>query len=230
MDYCKVELPSNGKFYNKDIEICAMTGRDEEIMAGADPSNLDRVMKKLLENTTKGIEDIGKLTTGDRMFLLMWLSANSVSATYPTALRCDGCLAKFECEVELDSIEINAISDSYDNEVRLSDGNVAKLHMFTVNDEIVIADYEEKNEDAWLFRWACTVDKIVGKDDLKDAIGIASYLGTLPRADLGKIRKFQNDNVHGPDLSTGKYTCPHCSHKGEVTVPFRVELLFPYDG
>lgn len=219
-----LELPSKYLVYEGlkpgDISIREITGADEEMMAEINPSNLEKKLCMLLANVLKGI-DPKKLTLGDRMYILLYLTILSHGNMFPVELYCEHCFQKTFQEIDLNSFEIKFLDGGQSpNTTTLSDGTVIEQRLFTVADELKTLDHEAQGKNAWLYKYALT---IVNSE--KSVAELVEWLRGLASKDLKLIKDFYVRTAHGP-IMTAKYTCSHCGGDGVAAVPFRIEMLF----
>jgi hypothetical protein len=227
-NYIPIKLPSKGKAYPADVNLSAISirvtkGKDEKIIAEITNDNFEKKFLMLMQSVMKGI-DPSILTFGDRKFVMIWLAINSISAKHPVTFACHTCLQDIEVEADLSKFEIKELPDDFvvPKEIRLSDRSV-NVRLLTVGDEIKVSEYEHQGRNPWLYRYALS---IVPKDK-QTVWDIVNELEEMSSADIAKIRAFHEVYDHGPVMESG-YECPKCGGVGRVSVPFRLEMLFPY--
>ena len=83
--FVPVSLPSKCLTYEgvdpDSIKIRAFKGREEELLAELNLSNLPKKLLTIIENVVQGIE-VKKLTSGDARFIMMWEAINSYSSEF----------------------------------------------------------------------------------------------------------------------------------------------------
>jgi hypothetical protein len=225
--YLEIDLPSKGLVYagidTTKIGIRTFKGKDEKLMADLNFDNFERRILTILRSVLKGI-DPAVLTTGDRLYILIWEAINSYSKDYKTEGDCLNCFQKVTIPVDLSQLEVINLPEDFKEPypLILSTGEIVNLKLFRVDDEVKIADYEKSSgQSSWLFRFATT---IVNDKGIWDKI---NWLENLPAKDVAAIRAFQEKFTHGPKLETN-YTCPKCGGTGVMPVPFRLQIFFPY--
>jgi len=226
-NFIPIVLPSKCKVYDEvdasQIAIRVLKGKDEKLIAETTHDNIDRKFVAILKNVLRGIDPV-KLTLGDRKFVLLWLAINSYNKEFPVELICDICLKKISVNVDLSTFEVNELPDEYVQpyEVKLTDGRKIYLRLFTVEDELRVADYEKNGSTGWILRYALSVvDK---EKSLSDNVALLEDMNV---GDLALVRAFHEKYDHGPVMETS-YVCPTCGGNGKVAVPFRIEMVFPY--
>ena len=220
------QLPSLGKLYKtklEDITLRTLKGRDEKLLAEMNVDNIDKRYSLLLKNVLTGI-DPNELTLGDRAWIILWLRANSFSPIIPVNLVCGTCYQDISLDVNITDINVKELDQNYQEpiEVKLSESTV-KLRILRIADEIKIAEWEKRlgASEAYMYRWALS---IVNDKDVQERI---IWLENQDSRDIQKIRMFQDDHAHGPELDNVKYVCPKCGSEGVMTLPFRPNFLIP---
>lgn len=217
-----IDLPSKYFLYPGlkpgDISVREIIGKDEELMSEINPTNIEKKFYALLCNVVKGI-DPKKLTLGDRMYILLWLSINTHGRMFPVELYCQHCFQQTFQEIDLNDFEIKYLSGWQEpNIVQLSDGPV-EMRLFTVEDEIKSLDYENTGNNSYLYKYALTII-----NTQKSVSDLVAWLREMPQKDLKLVKEFHTKNAHGP-IMVAKYTCASCGGDGRATVPFRIEML-----
>jgi len=226
-NYIEINLPSKCLVY-KDIDptkikLRTLKGKDEKLIAELNLDNFEKRVLILLRSILQGI-DPTQLTSGDRLYIMVWEGINSYSKNYEMEGICGECFQKITVPVDLSQLEVTYLPDNFKEpyQVKLSDGGTVNLKLFRVEDEIKIADYEKGSDSSWLYRFALSI-----VDDSKGIWDKVSYLENLPAKDVATIRAFHEKFAHGPKLET-KYTCPKCGGEGVMPIPFRLQMFCPY--
>lgn len=222
--YYELKLPSKLIPYQgvEKVEIRLLKGEDEKLIGELTITNFEKKLKQLLQRVIKGI-DPGKLTIGDRLYIMMWMAINCYTPLYPVELFCEHCLRKIKVDIDLGQLEKVELPDSYKEPYALTllDGSVISLRQLTVDDNIKYFEYaERKQQDDLLFKLAMAV---VSEDDLLKKWQILNEMNTR---DLSLIKAFHEEYYHGPKMEAN-YTCPKCGGTGVTPVPFRLDLLLP---
>lgn len=223
--YFPISLPSNGRIYPIQ-DICArpLCGADEVLLAQMSPTNMEQRFLVLLQNVMQGV-DPARLTLGDRLYMILWLTISSYTDTLPISYVCSGCFQEVDVEVDLKTMEVITLNDDFKQPyyIKLSDGQEIGLNLLTVNDMVQVERYLLNHEDDHVFKYSLTID---GPDPIEKKMELYQ---SLPIKDTAKIRAFQEKFFHGPKM-TAIVCCPKCQAKEEVVVPFRFEMLFPTGG
>lgn len=222
--FIPIELPSKCLPYaEKDITIRPYLAKDEIYLSQINPVNLEPKFLQVLKEVVRGI-DPKLLTLGDRLYIMIWEYINSYSHTFPVDITCTHCLNDITTPIDLTKLQKIELPDDFKQPymVKLPDkGREIPLRLLTIQDEIDIENYERKNPDGHLYRYA---KSIVSEVDILDKI---NDLEKLTSKDLAKIRWFHEKFYHGPDMDT-TFKCPKCGEEDELTVPFRFEFLYPH--
>jgi len=220
-----VELPSKCLPYlgikQGDIQIRSYTGEDEQILAQINPSNLERNFLQVMNRIVKGI-DPKNLTLGDRSYLIILEYINSYCEKIKVKSACSHCMNPVEFEVDLRKLHVTTLPDNYHQPTPVVlpvSNKTVNLRLLTVADEIEIEKYQQQVGDAYLYRWARSID---GVDPVAQTMEMKSW----PTRDTARVRLFHEEHFHGPD-STINLPCPKCGQEEEVLVPFRLDLFLP---
>ena len=222
--FIPVNLPSKCLPYSgvksEDIQVRPYNGEDELILAQINPANLERNFLLVLNRVVKGI-DPKNLTLGDRFYLIIFEYINSFCEMIKTQGTCSHCLSPVDFSVDLRKLNVVTLPDDYKQPVpvTLPSGKVVNLRLLTVADEIEIEKYQQQVGDAYLYRWARSID---GCDPVKTAIEMRSW----STKDTARLRLFHEQMDHGPATSI-IIPCPKCGQEEDVSVPFRLDLFLP---
>ena len=222
-----INLPSKCLPYEgidpANITIRAYTAADEIFLSEINPINLESKYLMVLKEVLIGI-DPKLLTLGDRLYIMLWEYIKSYSSSINELVVCSHCME--ESTVPIDLLNLNKV-DLPDNflercKVKLPDKDrEITLRLLTIEDEIAIEQYEKKNRDGHLYRYARSVVSDA------DVLSRLSDIKKLSAKDFAKIRAFQEKFYHGPDMKT-TFICPKCEEVDDLVVPFRLEFLYPY--
>jgi hypothetical protein len=223
--YVPIQLPSKCLAYDNvdasKIVIRTFKGSDEQLITELNIDNIKKKFLSIIAGVIKGIEP-GKLTSGDAKHIMLWEAINSYDQYYPITIMCEECLQKINITADMGKIDSKELPDDFKQpvEVKLSD-RVVKLKLLTLDDEIAALDYEKQTGSSYLYNLALSI-----VDELP-AIGRMKVLEDMKLSDLNKIKKFQMDYTHGPDM-IAPYKCPQCGFEGKLVLPFRFDKLFSF--
>ena len=224
-NFQKILLPSKCLAYDgidrNGIQISQLTGEEERILSETNVSNFDKKILEVFQNIIQGVEP-HRLTLGDRMYILIWEIMNSFSDDLPVTYICLDCEHKVSVTGKLSTMEVLELPDTFKQPVDkiLPCGKRVKLRLLTSGDEAAVVDYENKGGDGWSYRYAST---IVSGDDIFKRM---EFYKSLSMKDTASVRAFQDEYSHGPDMQI-KAKCPECGKEELVSIPFRLEFLFP---
>jgi len=225
-NYMPIQLPSKGLLYEgikpEDILIRPYNGLDEVLLAQINPVNLERNFLTVLKNVVKGIDPL-KLTTGDRLYIILWEYAVSYSEILNVQQFCSHCMKKVKFPVDIKSIPVDYLPDDYSEPKQITlpvSGEVVSVKSFTVKDEVEIEKMAAQGKETYLYRYARSIvcdEPFVQMERMKK----------WAAKDIAAIRKFHEiDAFHGPTSLT-TLRCPNCEEEEEVIVPFRFDYFYP---
>lgn len=226
--YHPLTLPSQGKTYNGidigSVLIRPYCGEDEVFLSQISPVGLEKNYLAVLKRIVQGI-DPKLLTTGDRLYIILWEYINSYSDTMTVETICSHCLQKVKFVVDLKTVNVVGLPDDFKQPVSVVlpvSKKSVQLRLLTVGDEIEVENYSSHHNDASLYRYARSV---VGPED---PIAQLMEMRSWPAKDVARVRLFHEQMEHGPDMKA-KVICsnPQCMEEEEVVVPFRLELFYP---
>ncbi len=223
--FLPIQLPSKCLPYPdikpSDVMVRPYNGEDEMLLAQINPANLGRNFLSVMQRTVKGI-DPARLTLGDRFYMIIWQYINSYCEKIKVKGVCSHCMNPVEFDVDLRKLNVTTLPDSYHQPVPVVlpvSSKTVNLRLLTVADEIEVEKYQQQVGDAYLYRWARSID---GVDPVAQTIEMKSW----PTRDTARVRLFHEEMDHGPDSVT-TLPCPKCKQEEEVPVPFRLDLLLP---
>jgi len=225
-----ITLPSLCRTYEgieaEDIQVQPYRVKDETVLSQITPMNLEQKYLQVMREIVKGVDPMD-LTIGDRTYIMLWEYINSYSATEHLATVCSHCLKKVTAVVDLNKLDVTYLPEDFKNGQPLmildSEGNEVEVHvrLITVRDEIETEKYNANHDDALLYRHARTVSY-----DGKSPREIKTWLEDAPAKSLALIRKWHEEHVHGPIMSS-TYECPECKQEEQIVVPFRLSFIYP---
>lgn len=233
MSFVPINLPSKCIPYEGinpgDITIRPYQVKDEKVLAQINPINLEQKYLQILKEVVKGI-DPKKLTTGDKLYIILWEYINSYSETLLVRTYCSHCIREVEVVINLSNLDVVYLSDSFKCPHPVSlfskdeSGEIITVNLrpITVGDEIETEKYNDDHDDAIIYRYARSI-----VDD-RSTIEKMEWLFSLEKStrDMARIRAFHEKYYHGPDLTT-KFQCPKCGGEEEVDIPFRLDFVYP---
>lgn len=219
-------LPSGCRLY-KDVDpakvkIRTLQGKDQKLLAELSYDNFERKILALLENVVQGVKP-ENLTTGDRLYILVWEAINSFGRSYPVQAVCEHCGSSVSVDVDLAQIDSAQLDPSYEEPypMKLRDGRTIKMRLYRVRDEVKVADFEKSGKNAFLYKLGLSI-----VDDRHNDIERMMVLEEAEADDIARMRAFHTKFEHGPKMEY-KYECPDCGGVGLTPVPFRIDFILP---
>lgn len=241
--YEEVRLPSLSKFYkdgeapeNGIIHVRQMTGEEEEILGTPRFLKKGQAIDMVFNNCVREQIKPEKWLTVDRNLLLFYLRGISIGTLYEVELKCPVCAARFESQIDLDSLMVNFCPKNFGPEHLRGVLPVTKYkfsyHLPTVHDENLINSHRDKRlketggegvDDTFTWRCALLLEEIEG---LNEHAALMTLISRLPLADVTHLRETLNDTPFGVDTKIGQ-TCPSCISDFEMELPIGASFFFP---
>jgi len=241
-----VALPSKGKVYpqesslhmKEEVEIRAMTTRDEEILTSPalakQGKSITELLKSCLTNKTINPEE---MLSGDRNAILVFLRALSYGTDYEAEVECESCKTKQNFEFNINNIPIKSL----EVEPVVPGENKFKVFLPQSKKEVVVKFLTGKDETEIAF----SLEKlsklgseapptltlrlksaIVSVDGKTDKVFIDKFVRNMPARDARVIRKFLNENEPSLELKS-PFVCRNCGEAKEVDIPLTAEFFLP---
>lgn len=242
-----VRLPSEGKIYSAesglmgraDIEIKAMTTREEDILTSRAYAKKGTTITELIKScVTDKTVDVDQLVSGDRNALMVAIRITGYGSSYKAEVKCPGCGQANTQEFDLTNLSLKPIGSDpvaegvNEFECKLPHtGAMATFRLLTAKDEEeLVAQHERKKK-----MFNSPVDTLLS-DQLK-----MSILSVNGKRDRNALAWFV-DNMNGQDslalrdaISRTKpdvdmhqlFECQHCDHAEEVEMPITSEFFWP---
>jgi hypothetical protein len=224
--YYNLELPSQGKYgISKEIEFRPFTVEDEKDLATLSNKNYEIVISKVLKRVVKGV-DVGELSVGDRIHLLVNLRVNSYDKDYSFDWSCKYCAYSNTHIQDLTKLSIDSLpknfKEPYDLKLPVSE-EVIQIQLLKAKDELqvfkMLKDMDKPDE--WALKYACT---IVEKNT--SISNKYKKLLTMHTKDFREIRRWHTKMNHGPNFQI-KVRCSNCEGADKFNIPFTPEWYIP---
>lgn len=220
--YFDLNLPSAGRLYDVGaIKVRRLTAGDEKFLQDISALDFDVRFNQLLKNgVLQGIEP-EKLSMGDRFYIVIWLARNSLNKDVLVSDVCEHCLAKLSVTVDLGSLEVITLPDSFVEPIKVMlGGKLVDVRLLRVKDLLEsFRRQQQDRDDVELFKFAQTITSM-------DVLSALEFVKTLSLTDFGRLKAVQVKFNHGVKLET-TVKCQKCGGEGVVPVPFRFENLVP---
>lgn len=236
-----VNLPSRGKFYlNKQaqVKVKSLTAEDENILTSPELIRSGKVLDVLLSNAiiddTLTPED---MLVCDKNAVLLALRQEGYGNNYEVKMTCPSCSKEFQDFVPLSELETKELEAQFDEDglfaVTLPKTKwVLKFKLLTGRDELLLSKKSEvykktkNNEKYQQFlteRYFLQIQQINGHTD---KLVIKKAISNMPISDSLFLREYIREIEPGIDMNW-HYTCKHCSHTFEDSVPITAKLFWP---
>lgn len=244
-----VPLPSGGKAYppqhplhgRDDIEIRAMTAREEDILTSRALLKKGTVISELIKSclTDKNVNPVD-LLTGDRNALMVAIRITGYGASYDAEIECNECSTKAPQQFNLGELPIQHLDiEPVESGLNVFEfklpycKNTVRFKFMTGRDEEEIMATTEKQKKLGLQSdTAVTTNllySIVSIDGVEDRAKIAGFVRMMPARDSLALRNYIRDNEPGIRMRQDT-VCPSCGHSEEVSMPMGVTFLWPAAG
>jgi hypothetical protein len=233
------EFPSKGKFYTDIpamVHVRPMTGEEEQILATPRFVKRGKAIDMIFDHCIQERIPTEKLLAVDRTHLLIYLRGISYTPQYDVEIRCSECSAKFQTEIDLNTLEVDDCPESFGPDSlsgRLpTSGFTYRYRLPTGADEVDIAQYRDRRiqqfgdgneDDTLLYRTALLMEEIEGVTALKE---IQFLLKKLPISDVSYLRNEINEPPFGVRTEI-PIMCPSCSEEFKIDLPLETNFFFP---
>lgn len=230
-----VKLPSLGRFYGDkcptgEVELYAMVGLDEAIIAGMEGEPLADTLDMLLKRCLKTPISMDEMLSTDKIFLALILRANSYGATCNFKAQCYHCksVVPVTCQIP-DSLKINEFQgddvEPFTVELPITKTKVS-FRLLRASDEKDVDKFRKdqqakrksivKEDLAYSYRWAKSVVQLNGED--KSFQDILHWFENLPVKDVAVYRKAYESRISGI-VTAFETTCSSCRNTFICEVP-----------
>lgn len=236
-----VELPSKGIFYaNKQstIKVKHLTTDEDNILTSPELIRNGKVLDVLLENSivdnTLSAED---MLVGDRNAVLLFLRKEGFGDVYPVKMLCPNCGESFKEDVLISKLETKELKETPDSngyfgvQLPKTKWNI-KFRLLTGKDEGFLtkkAETPKKTRQNVSYSQLLTeryVLQIMEINGISDKLQIKKAVTNMPISDSLFLREYMREIEPGVDMSYD-FTCKHCQHEFEDTVPVTATLFWP---
>jgi hypothetical protein len=238
-----VELPSKGIFYqNKQshVKIKHLTAEDENILTSPDLIKSGKVLDVLLDKAI--IDETGTLSAedmivGDRNAVLLYLRKEGYGDEYEVKMTCPSCNEEFRDTVLISSLEYKVLevmpdSDGLFSVVLPKTKWTIKFKLLTGKDEAYLSKMGEvpkktkKNITYSKFLTERYILQIMSLNGNSDKLHIKKAVSNMPIGDSLFLRQRISEVEPGINMESN-FTCKHCQHNFEDTVPINAKLFWP---
>lgn len=239
-------LPSKGLLYGKDfgseVTIRSMTTFEEKMRLGN--QGFFKTMCSILDSVVVSPEnyDTQAMTLFDFYFLMYKMRTVSYGNIYKVQVTCPNCGHTEICKVDLDTLEINYLSDEFQEPFEIGplprSGDTVECRFLRISDSI---NNEKKAKDIlskspdyigdpqYILNKASQIVSINGQE--KSSVEIQMYVERMQAMDSAYLSQVYDKITSGVGMSTlCSDTCTSCGEELKFTLPFNSEFFRPtYD-
>lgn len=242
-----VTLPSKGALYppesglhrREQLEIKAMTTREEDILTSVALVKKGTVITELIRSCVvdKNV-DVDQLISGDRNALMIGIRCTGYGSLYKPEMKCPACGTKQVKTFDLTTLPIKTLdvepvrpgANEFAFDLPATKAHVT-FKMLTGHDEEELLVAQERKKKML----PSAVDTLVS-DQIKASIlsvngvtardKLAFFVDNMPGRDSLALREKMKEVQPGIDM-TKLFECDHCEHAEEVQIPIGVEFFWP---
>ena len=236
-----VNLPSKGIFYpNKQstIKVKHLTAEDENILTSPELIRNGKVLDVLLENSIVDNElSAETMLVGDRNAVLLFLRREGYGNEYPVKMMCPNCNESFKQDVLISDLGTKELSIQPDTNGLFSiklpkTGWNIKFRLLNGADESFLtkkAEIPKKTKKNVSYSQLLTeryILQIMEINGDSNKLQIKKASSNMPISDSLFLREYMREVEPGIDM-TYDFTCKHCQHSFEDSVPITATLFWP---
>jgi len=239
INYWDIEdLPTKYKLYPDGTMIKARPLKVIEIkkLTALTEDNADNIVNDILRKTVRGI-DINEIYSADKMYILLWLRANSFRDNrYVVGFNCNMCSKETSYHFDISNVIVDYLNDEYNpnDTLSLSNGDVLKFKLLQIKDELALKSFNMKHRsifeksgeevDDELLSISFMIDTINGHNE--DSIKKYEYLLNMDPGDFASLTtKLSKTNVGIKSYMNVK--CTECGGESQVGLTFHSDFFLP---
>jgi len=215
--YVKVLLPTNGAFYEKEVEIRPYTFEDERQALDLKVKSSD-FMNVLFDRCIKGI-NIKDLVPIDRNYLIFKIKQITSGLDVVMDTECDSCGENHKVNIDLSELTTVVLPEDFKLPIKLTLPEIEKEAEVTpmkVSDEKLTSSFDKLGKNIWRF-----VNSIHGVDDSSI---LREVIDKLPIQDVHEIIKAVTLSEYGIS-PTINLLCDSCGGESEKEIPIDANFL-----
>jgi len=231
-------LPTRYKFYGEGVKLQARPLKviDVKKLTSINDENADAIVNDIIKKCVRGV-DIKELYSADKMYILLWLRANSFRDNkYVVEFNCPKCEQESSYHFDIDNINVDYIDDSYDPDkvVTLSNGDDITFKLLQIKDEIAIESFGIKYGDIFANS---------GEEIDQELLAISFMINTVNNAPMDDVSRYNyllNMNpgdfsivtTHLNNMNVGvksymNATCNKCGGESHIGITFHPDFFLP---
>jgi hypothetical protein len=232
----ELELPSDGKIYDKKVVIKSMTAREEDILSNASFIRKGTVFRELLKSIIVHSDvSIDNMLAGDRDYILLNARIDAYGSDYPVDVDCPQCEQSSKINVDLSEIEgvkLDLIPVEPNQNLfgfTTSSGVDIIFKFWTVADQTRFDKYTAnvKNLPRVGMVTHKLFEQIVAIDGEEDRQTVKDLIMKMRARDSMEIRKYINQYAPTVDMRLASMQCNNCNYSQEVDVPLVESFFWP---
>jgi len=232
------DIPTKYKLYPDGTKIVARPLKVIEIkkLTALTDDNADTIVNDILRKSIRGI-NINDIYSADKMYLLLWLRANSFRDNkYVVGFGCDKCDKDTTYHFDIENVDVDYIDDDYDpsKSIVLSNGDTIKVKLLQIKDELALSTFNVKYRSAIeksgepvddeLLAISFMIDTI--NNTSLDSISTYNYLLDMQPGDFATLTTLLGDNNVGIK-STMSVVCSECGGESQLGITFHPDFFLP---
>ena len=243
-----VPLPSRGLVYPpevlggaEEIDIKAMTSREEDILMNQNFLNKGTVITELIKSCVMDKRiDVNSLISGDRNALMVAVRITGYTAEYTPQITCQGCDSKQDFRVDLQTLQIKELNlqhlqqtEPFQNSFNFTLPILKKVVTFKVltgkDEERLLQDIQAQKKRGITNETPVTtklINSIIAVDGNTDRNFITQFCQFIPAMDSFALRKEIDENEPTIDMKT-EFLCPNCGHQETLGIPIGASFFWP---
>lgn len=141
-------LPSRGKFYNGDIYVKKFTPIDVKNLSMVTEENVNSTINTVLSRCIQGI-NVNDILLGDKLWFIFYLRSITYN-DYPISIKynCPDCKKVEVKEIRIKDLEINYLSDNFNDQLTLDNGDTITIGFPSIGNEIQSSQMKKADEFA----------------------------------------------------------------------------------
>jgi len=232
------DIPTKYRLYPEGTKLSARPLKVLEIkkLTSINEMNADSVVNDILRKCVRGI-DINEIYSADKMYLLLWLRANSFrDNNYVVGYVCPLCNTESSYHFDINNIEIDYLSDNYDPNklITFSNGDEVKVKLLQIKDEIATTSFinrysslfENTNDgiDDELLALSFMIEYVNGVE--MDPLQKYNYILDMNPGDFAALTTRLQDTTVGIK-QVMNVTCNECGGESQLGITFQPDFFLP---
>ncbi len=231
--------PESGLYQKLDVQIKAMTTREEDILTSRALIKKGTVITELIKSciTEPGI-DLDALIAGDRNALMIGIRCTGYGAIYKPTMQCSACSAQSEQAFDLSKLAIKPLDvapvaegvNEFGFDLPFTKAKVTFKFLTGKDEEELLTTQERRKKVV-----SSQVDTLVSDqlkatllsvNNVRDRNKLAFFVDNMPGQDSLALREYMRVVQPGIDM-TALFECDKCGHNEEVQIPIGIEFFWP---